>query len=161
MSRSVVATIEVHCSQLHAFEVFTTQVDLWWPVGHRKFGKFGKSDQSVMRFAREVGGRFLERSSTGEEVELGKILGWEPPDRFAYSFYPGAIDKPTEVEVTFRSHGDHTVVTVTHAEAKSDLGDLWGDRAAGFLRAWDHVLPIFRDVAEKWNGKPWPVSTNV
>ena len=155
MSRSIVRTIEVHCSQLHAFEVFTTKVDLWWPVGHRNF------DQSVLRFAREVGGRFLERSSTGEEVELGKILGWEPPDRFAYSFHPGAIDKPTEVQVTFQSHGDHTVVTVTHAEAQSDLGDLWQGRAAGFLRAWDHVLPIFRNVAEKWNGTPWQASPNV
>ena len=87
-----------------------------------------------------------ERS--GEEVELGKILVWEPPHRFAYSWHPGAIDKPTEVEVTFRSYGDHTVVTVTHAEAKSDLGDSWPSRAARFARAWEHLLPKFGDLVK-------------
>ena len=74
MSRSVVATIEVHCSQPHAFEVFTTKVDLWWPVGHRKFGN---SEQSVLRFAREVGGRFPEPTTTGKvQSRNSSISSW-------------------------------------------------------------------------------------
>ena len=143
MSRSIVNTIEVRCSVRHAFDVFTSKVDLWWPVGHRAF------DESVLLFEAEVGGRFLERSANGEEVERGKVLSWEPPHRIAYSWHPGAIDQPTEVEVIFEGADDRTVVTVTHAEAQSDMGDRWAVRAKKFQSAWDHLLVEYIKLAQQ------------
>ena len=131
MNAPVVAKIEVRCSLAHAFEVFTSKVDMWWPARHRKF------DTSVLRFERRLGGRFFERSPTGEENDFGQIVAWEPPNRFAYTWYPGAIDKPTEVGVTFRHISDVTAVTVNHTEAKSELGE-----------AWANVLPAFKEFIE-------------
>ncbi len=139
MSDPVVSTIEVRCAPAHAFEVFTRRVDLWWPVGHRKL------EDASLEFECRTGGRFMERSPSGEVFELGTILDWDPPRRFRYSWVRGAISAPTEVEVVFEPHGKATRVIVTHAEANSGLGDAWPTRARGFKAAWSHVLPTFAD----------------
>ena len=68
MNSPVVAKIEVRCAQAHAFDVFTTKVDMWWPSRHRKF------ETSVLQFEGRVGGRFIERSPAGDENEFGRIL---------------------------------------------------------------------------------------
>ena len=40
----------------------------------------------------QVGGRIYERHSDGGEGEWGRVLTWEPPARFAMSWYPGHDD---------------------------------------------------------------------
>lgn len=140
MSEPIISQIEVRCGPKHAFEVFTRKVDLWWPIGHRKF------DQSALEFDCQNGGRFIERSTDGEVFELGTILDWDPPRRFRYSWIRGAIAKPTEVEVEFKPQGTTTLVVVTHSEAGSELGDAWPIRAEGFRKAWSHLLPALADV---------------
>ncbi|MCA9656188.1 MAG: SRPBCC domain-containing protein [Myxococcales bacterium] len=129
--------VELRCSAAHAFAVFTGCIDAWWPPSHRRF------DRSELRLEPRVGGRFYERSESGEEARLGEVLRWDPPRRVTYTWYPGAITEPTEVDVRFAPHGDHCLVEVTHAEGRSGLGDAWPQRVALFGRAWDHVLPTF------------------
>lgn len=140
MSEPVISKIEVRCAPPHAFEVFTRKVDLWWPVGHRKF------EQSALEFDCRPGGRFVERSPDGEVFELGTILDWDPPRRFRYSWIRGAISAPTEVEVEFQAQGDATLVVVTHSEGNSGLGEAWPTRAQGFRKAWSHLLPELADL---------------
>lgn len=139
MSEPLRRTVRVRCPVSHAFEVFTARLDLWWPPGHRRFGT------SQLFLEARVGGRFFERSATGEEARLGEVIRCEPPHRITYTWYPGAISGPTEVDVRFTDEGAHTVVEVTHSEGQSQLGDAWPQRVTLFGRAWGHVLPAFVD----------------
>ena len=63
--------IRVACSREHAFAVFTSRIDVWWPRGHRRFG------ESELRLEPFVGGRFFERAANGEEFDLGAVRIWE------------------------------------------------------------------------------------
>ena len=134
MNEPLRKSVRIPCPLEHAFEVFTGRIDLWWPESHRRF------DRSELVLPSEPGGRFVERSATGEEARLGEVFLCEPPHRIAYTWYPGGGTGPTEVDVRFSSDGDHTVVEVTHSEGPSGLGDTWPERAAIFLKNWDFVL---------------------
>ena len=129
--------VRVRCSIEHAFEVFTARIDLWWPPGHRRF------ETSQLHLEAAVGGRFFERSSSGEEAKLGEVIRCEPPHHISYTWFPGALDKPTQVDVTFAAAGEETIVNVVHSEAESGLGSLWFDRMKLFQRGWEHVLAAF------------------
>lgn len=137
MSEPLRRTVRVRVPVAHAFDTFTSRLDLWWPPGHRRF------KASRLFLEARVGGRFFERSDTGEEARLGEVLHCEPPHRITYTWFPGALTAPTEVDVRFTEHGEHTVVEVTHAEGRSGLGEAWPQRVELFGRAWAHVLPAF------------------
>ena len=141
MSRHLRRTLHVRCPISQAFAAFTDHIDLWWPRDHRRFS------QSHLRLEARVGGRFYERAHTGDEVRLGEVLICDPPHRILYSWYPGALDSPTEVDVRFTEDGDLTCVEVTHSEGASELGDAWPERAVLFERGWNLVLPAFAGFA--------------
>ena len=142
MSGTLERSIRIRCPVDHAFAVFTESLDLWWPRGHRRF------EGSRMSLEPRVGGRFLERSNSGEEVVFGEVLEWEPPHRIVYSWRPGAIDRPTQVAVSFNGEGGLTRVDVRHSEADSGLGERWPERRGLFERGWDLVLPAYAAAAE-------------
>ena len=100
-----------------AFEVFTTEVDLWWRRGPR-FRPLGRRP-GVLCFEGRVGGRLLEALGEGaaaQIVEMGRVTAWEPPSRLAFDWRNSAFaaDERTEVEVRFRDVGGKTEVTVEH-----------------------------------------------
>ncbi|MCA9606701.1 MAG: SRPBCC domain-containing protein [Myxococcales bacterium] len=140
MKRSLRREIRVRCSQRHAFEVFSTKIDLWWPPSHRRY------ERSELRLEPSVGGRFYERAESGEEHALGEVLAWEPPDRLAYTWWPGAVDGPTRVEVRFAADGEHTRVEVIHREADTTA---WDERVAMFERSWTTVLGAFEGFVDR------------
>jgi uncharacterized protein YndB with AHSA1/START domain len=137
MSEPVVRSVNVDCTLHDAFVTFTARIDLWWPAAHRRF------PESVMVLEPWTGGGFFEKTHDGQEVRLGEVLRFEPPHRLAYTWYPGAIQKPTLVEVSFVQENESVRVTVTHAEDKSALGVEWPKRAERFATSWDAVLPAF------------------
>jgi len=143
MSRALERTLVVRCSVTHAFDVFSRRIDAWWPTGHRRF------DGSTLRLEPRAGGRFVERSPSGEEAELGAVVRWEPPGRLTYTWFPGAISGPTLVDVRFVEDGDATRVEVTHHEGEAGLGEHWASRAAMFERGWGAVLPAFARFLEE------------
>ena len=140
MNEPVKKSLRVECGVEHAFEVFTSRIDLWWPRSHRRFAG------SVMLLEPAVGGRFTERTPAGEDVRLGEVIRCEPPHAISYTWYPGAIAEPTTVEVRFNEHGNHTIVEVVHSEGHSGLGGEWPQRAQVFAKNWGVVLPAYRSV---------------
>lgn len=110
-------TVSVRVSPAEAFDVFTREVDRWWRTGPR-FRIAGRR-RGRLAFEEGVGGRLFETVELDAGPRLfvvGTILAWEPPERLAFewrgvNFRAG---ESTRVDVTFRSAGETTLVTVRH-----------------------------------------------
>jgi uncharacterized protein YndB with AHSA1/START domain len=87
----------------------------------------------------EASGRFFERDENGREVDMGRVLSWDPPHRLTLDFYIGtSAAQPTFVEVTFAEEDGGTRVLVLHQPGAN--GELWDQRAPVFERSWETVL---------------------
>lgn len=108
-------TMFVDVTPAHAFEVFTTEIDLWWRRGpaYRVAGR----EPGVLHLEPRLGGRIFEEYQGGTAVhEVGTITAWEPPSRVAFewrsiTFVPG---ETTHVDVRFVASGTGTRVTLEH-----------------------------------------------
>jgi uncharacterized protein YndB with AHSA1/START domain len=127
-------SILLHCPLDEAFRLFTARISEWWPKTHR----LTKDPDSELFL--EPDGRFWERARDGREIELGRVLAWEPPHRLALDFYLGTNpNQPTALEVTFASELEGTRVTIHH-RSKPESEELWTLRAPVFEKSWEAVL---------------------
>ena len=137
-------TIVVDCSLERAFEVFTREIGSWWPTSQYSIG--GDKITEVV-FEEHAGGRIFERHDDGGEGEWGRVLAWEPPHRFAMSWYPGSDSSTaTELEVSFVPEGDGTRVDLTHAGWEI-LGKKATENRAAYDGGWIGVLGFFATAA--------------
>ena len=139
MNKPVVKSVRVECPIHDAFLTFTARIDLWWPIAHRRF------PGSVVVLEPWTGGGFFEKTADGQQALLGSVVRYEPPHTLAYTWYPGAREKPTLVQVSFEQEPGAVLVTVTHAEGESALAGEWPTRALRFSRSWDIVLPAYAE----------------
>jgi uncharacterized protein YndB with AHSA1/START domain len=106
-------TLVVNCDQQHAFEVFTRGIGSWWPLDDYSLAD-GKEIAEVI-FEEKLDGRIYERYVDGGENEWGRVLAWDPPNRFVMSWYPTRTESDTtELEVRFTAEGDGTRVDLEH-----------------------------------------------
>lgn len=112
----VTVSVVVEVDAPTAFDVFISDVDLWW----RKdpYFRFTPGRQGTMRFEPGDGGRLLEvYDELGEDVfEVGRILVWNPGVELAFewrarNYEPG---ERTEVRIGFEDIGYGTRVTLRH-----------------------------------------------
>ena len=99
-------SIVVKADQAHAFSVFTAGLDRWWP----KQGGIGPTPRKAVLFEGRLGGRWYELAEDGTETTVGRVLEWDPPNRFLMSWDINAKWKPdlsvsSEVEVRFIAAG--------------------------------------------------------
>jgi len=142
-------TIHVCASQAHAFEVFTARLSEWWPRTHG----IGEPPMKMAVFEPKLGGRWYEQSETGSQAEVGKVLVWEPPQRFVISWDITSQWKPgasvgSEVEVRFIPDGDGTRVELEHRKF-----EVMGEQAGAKMRkdvdgGWPTLLDLFKQAAE-------------
>jgi uncharacterized protein YndB with AHSA1/START domain len=117
-------TMFVDVAPSDAFDVFTTEIDLWWRRGpaYRVAGK----QPGVLHLEPRLGGRIFEEYGDGTKVyEVGTITAWDPPDHLAFewrsiTFVPG---ETTWVDVRFLASGDGTRVTLEHRGWAAIRGD--------------------------------------
>jgi uncharacterized protein YndB with AHSA1/START domain len=144
-------SVHVKASQAHAFEVFTAGLDRWWP----RRGTIGTSPMKAVTIEPRLGGRWYETGEDGSEATVGKILLWEPPNRFIVSWDINHRWKPdttvgSEVEVRFTIEGpDATLVELEHRKFET-----LGAEAGASLRkdvdgGWPGMLEHFRAAAEQ------------
>jgi hypothetical protein len=127
-------SVALACAPERAFELFTRHAGEWWPA-ERRHTKDPTSAITILET-----GRFYERSSAGQEVELGRVRVWDPPWRLVLDWYPGTdSDHPTEVTVTFEPVGPGTRMTLEHRPTASSE-DLWNQRAPRYDASWELVL---------------------
>jgi uncharacterized protein YndB with AHSA1/START domain len=141
VEKSVVVAAPVY----RAFEVFTEQVATWWPL--HKHGIFQEAAESLA-LETSVGGRFVERSKTGEESVWGEVLECDPPHRIAFTWHPGFEEgtPPTEIVVTFAADGEGTRVTLVHTGWER-LGERGAGSREGYDSGWVGVLEQYREAA--------------
>jgi uncharacterized protein YndB with AHSA1/START domain len=82
---AVRSSIDVPVTPEHAFQVFTAGIDRWWTRSHHvQSGEL--KEIGVEPF---VGGRMWEENDAGEQCAWGRVLEWEPPCRFVFSWLIG------------------------------------------------------------------------
>ncbi|MGH8915236.1 MAG: ArsR/SmtB family transcription factor [Acidimicrobiia bacterium] len=133
----VVKTVTIPGEPGWVFELFTTRMGEWWPLGTHSVG----GDDAVdVRVDPGVGGRVYEVTNDGVEHEWGRIVEWEPAARVAFSWRPGLpVEQATHVEITFRQIIDGTEVTLIHDGWEARGAD-WRKMRDNYDIGWDHVL---------------------
>ena len=134
----------VGCSAQHAFETWTGRASAWWPPEHTVSHDPG----AQIVFEPQVGGRIFERTASGQEIEWGEVVEWDPPRRLRY-LWRIATDatNATDVEIAFTEVPRRgTRVEIEHGgwDRLGEVGRPWRDtNHAG----WDGVLPSYREAA--------------
>ena len=123
MTSKILIALRVKATPARAFQVFTTQIGLWWRPS--PMFQFTPRSPGVLAFEPGVGGRFTETLANGKVFEIGRIRVWEPPTPemdgangrlvFGWRQATFAPDQDTEVEVRFEVAGEETRVTVEHS----------------------------------------------
>jgi uncharacterized protein YndB with AHSA1/START domain len=137
-------SFDVECPVAHAFEVWTSRIDSWWPRSHTVSAAL----DARVTLERFVGGRIFERTADGIEHDWGEVTAFEPARRLAYLWHirRDRADA-TEVEITFHAVGPgSTRVEIEHRgwEALGAEAEGWRDRNEN---AWTNLLACFRDAA--------------
>jgi uncharacterized protein YndB with AHSA1/START domain len=139
-------TVRVKASAAHAFEVFTAGLGRWWPLTHG----IGKTPRKDVVMETHLGGLWYELAEDGTRTRVGKILVWEPPQRFVMSWDINSEWKPdttigSEVEVRFIAEGaDATRVEVEHRKFEQ-LGDAGGNKVRNDVDGgWPGLLELYK-----------------
>jgi len=97
-------TITVRAQPERAFEIFTREIDTWWPRTHH----IGKSPMRSIKLEERAGGRCYTEQEDGTECDWGQVLVWDPPRRLIFAWqithewgYEPSLERSSEVEITF------------------------------------------------------------
>lgn len=134
-------SFEVHCSAAHAFEVWTSRIDSWWPRSHTVSAEPG----ARVTLEPFVGGRIFERTAAGVEHQWGEVTTFEPSRRLSYLWHirRDRADA-TEVEISFHSIGEASTRVEIEHRGWDRLGaeaETWRDRNHS---AWGSLLPRYQ-----------------
>lgn len=130
-------SVTVSCPVELAFEVFTSRIGSWWPLGQYSIGQERARDCAIDP---RVGGEVYELADDGERSPWGRVLAWDPPNRFAMTWHPGReADSAQEVEVRFLEAPEGTRVELEH-RGWAALGEKAREAREGYAGGWDHVL---------------------
>lgn len=136
----LILAFEVNCPVEHAFTVWTSRIDTWWPADHTVSGR---SEAQVIIEPR-IGGRIFERTPDGVEHDWGRVTVWEPPSRLGYRWY--LLREPadaTDVDIRFlRNDAGATRIEIEHRgwQRVDATGDPWRERNRA---GWQTLVPHY------------------
>lgn len=117
LTSTVRSSVRVASTPEHAFEVFTTGMDRWWDRTHH----VQSGELKEVGVDPRAGGRLWEENNAGEVCVWGRVLTWDPPRTFAFSWLIGpdwgipAPDAPgSRVTLTFTPVDGGTRVDLVH-----------------------------------------------
>ncbi|MBF4995865.1 SRPBCC family protein [Nocardia sp. BSTN01] len=135
-----------------AFDVFTTGMDSWWPREHH----IGAGPLAEVVVEPRVGGRLLGREADGTECPWGRVLVWDRPGHFAFSWdisldwkYQPDPALTSRVDVTFTPvDSTHTAVTLVHGDF-GNHGEGWESMrdAVGSPGGWPGLADTYARAA--------------
>jgi uncharacterized protein YndB with AHSA1/START domain len=148
---AVRCSIDVAADAERAFAVFTDGMDGWWIREHHvQAGELRR-----VAVEPEVGGRLLEENDAGDVCVWGRVLTWDPPRTFAFSWLIGtdfgvpAPDAPaSRVTVTFTPIDTGTRVDLVHDRLDAH-GRGWEQlrSSVGSEGGWPNLLRHFATAA--------------
>jgi uncharacterized protein YndB with AHSA1/START domain len=140
-------SIEVAAPPERAYQVFTTGIDQWWNREHHVLPGTLKEIGVEPR----EGGRLWEEMDSGERCTWGRVLVWDPPRRFVFSWLigpdwgvPAADAAGSRVTVTFTPVDGGTLVELVHSGLDAHGAGWEGVRAGvGSDGGWPNGLRRF------------------
>jgi uncharacterized protein YndB with AHSA1/START domain len=149
--RMVRKSVTVAAPLAVAFEVFTAQIEAWWPMASHHIGQ---ADCAAVVIEPRAGGRWFERGVDGTECDWGRVLLWDAPNRVTlmwqlsarFQFDPSI---ETEVDVCFTALDART----TRVDLEHRGLDAYGTDAAAMRETfsspngWNGMLEHFAQVA--------------
>jgi hypothetical protein len=138
-----------------AFEVFTSEIDLWWKQGPRY--RLAGRQRGQLNFEPGPGGRLFETfpvESGTKTFEVGRVLAWDPPAGFELEWRVAnfAPDEKTFVRVRFEPSRQGTLVSVRHSgwsalrpDHPARHGQLGADFSRGIGLWWGELLTSLRE----------------
>ena len=134
-----------------AFEVFTAQIEAWWPMASHHIGQ---ADCAAVVIEPRVGGRWFERGVDGSECDWGHVLAWDAPIRVTlmwqlnakFEFDPSIA---TEVDVRFTAiDANSTRVDLEHRGLEAYGADALAMRESfSAPSGWNGMLEHYAEVA--------------
>lgn len=119
-----------------AFRVFAERLGDWWP---RKYSLGQDRTERAVLEPREDG-RVYEVQAGGEEVEWGRVVAYQPPERLVLTWGLNG----SEVEVRFTAEGAGTRVDLEH-RGWNRLEDR--QERDAYDSGWDEILAEYARVA--------------
>jgi hypothetical protein len=125
---------------------FTEEITMWWPL---KVQTVFPDQTSVAMFEPVEGGRIFETAASGEEADWGRVLVWDPPGRFVFTWHPGRpVETAQEIELTFERVADgRTRLRLIHSGWER-FGPGADEARAEYDPGWDGVLERFVDTLD-------------
>ena len=144
MNDPINKTLTVPLKAMDAFELFTRDIDTWWPkASHSVSGA-----KSKLSFPTHKDGEIIEEGEDGETSVWGKLIAYDPGKYLAFSWFPGRSEsEATVVTVTFTQTADGTVCELTHG-GFDILGDTADAVSTSYLHGWDMVLGCYASAAK-------------
>jgi hypothetical protein len=132
----LVKKVTVPTTPDRAFEVFTAEMSVWWPlVTH----SIGADTARRVEFGAGIGGQIVEYGEGGVLGVWGTVSEWDPPDLVAFSWHPGYDESSaTRVTVTFAAVADGTEVVLTHSDWQNHPRT--AEARASYDTGWTYVL---------------------
>lgn len=143
MNDPITKTLTVPLTATEAFELFTRDIDTWWPkASHSVTGEKAK-----IKFPTHKDGEITETGDKGDISVWGKVIAYDPGKYLAFSWFPGKTEKEaTIVTVTFTQTADGTRCDLTHG-GFDILGDTADAVSTSYLQGWDMVLGCYANAA--------------
>ena len=129
--------VEVGCEPARAFQIFTDEMESWWPLATHSVGQ---ENAEACYFEGHEGGRIFETHQDGSVQLWGTVSVWNPPRSVVFSWHPGRdISTAQEVEFRFVACEGGTRVELEHRGWET-LGDDAEKTRAGYEQGWAPVL---------------------
>lgn len=146
-------SVTVRARPERAFEIFTHELDSWWPRSHH----IGKSPMRRAIIEERAGGRCYTEQEDGTECDWGQILVWDPPRRFVMAWqithewgYEPSLAKSSEVDVAFVPVAGGTRVDLVHRFfSRHGAGAESMRQAVGAPNGWTGLLELFAERANQ------------
>ena len=149
----VANSVTVRARPERAFEIFTHEIDTWWPRSHH----IGKSPMRRALIEERAGGRCYTEQEDGTECDWGRVLVWDPPHRLVMAWqithewgYEPSLAKSSEVEVSFTPvDGGGTRVDLVHRFfSRHGAGGASMRAAVDAPNGWTGILELFAQRAD-------------
>jgi hypothetical protein len=140
MTDPIEKAVDVPLPPIEAFDLFTTQIDTWWP------SEIHSTSAGDRRLARSIdiepyeGGQIIETRHDGRKTPWATITKWSRGKRFTFDWHVGRDPKnATQVDVIFTPSTIGTRVNLTHTEIdalETDAITSYGRYQTGWETVW-------------------------